>query len=623
MMKFFRKHNKHLLALFMVMLMVVFIGGSALEGMLMPDFNRVVAQSRLGTIDTIEQQRANATTRILQSIGYDWTNPVGVSSQPLETIDWILLTREAKKLGTGVDETVVRSTMPPENIIDLARQLRIKPAELVGAIKELKSIQNTALAVANAATLSEAEIQAAARNILEKVSIHALMLSAEAFVDETWEFSEAEIAEQFETYRDKEPGGGLDFGYYQQPAIKVQFIEVDRNKIAESIKVPNIDKLAKDYFEQNREREFRRPREEIEAAKNLEGPAPDPYLTWDEAKDKAKELVRKKQADAAAERMADWLIRHASEAWLSIERDPETRYKAAPEAVKSLDYYNQMVGKVPPNVAYPEAVREWRSNYFTVEKADDVSLIGATFFVPEHGAPIPFRRLVAQNEFLVPKVPDDPGLNTAEYLALFETCPYPVKNRLSGSMYVFRVVEGRKGRPAESIDEVRDEIIADLRLKKAYGIAKGRAQAVLACDPESPLKELMEADPELVSLKDEGVTYAEPTPFGRTPSYMRAQDRPESVLVFGGVGELPSAVVDELFRMEYAGEKRAMFELPDRATVMVAEWKNTERPDDLAYLDLREALERELEERRWAEVLRDWLEPENVRARNEFKLALE
>ena len=56
MMKFFRKHNKKLLAVFMTLLMIVFVGGSALQGLLTPRANRVVANSKYGPISFIDQE---------------------------------------------------------------------------------------------------------------------------------------------------------------------------------------------------------------------------------------------------------------------------------------------------------------------------------------------------------------------------------------------------------------------------------------------------------------------------------------------------------------------------------------------------------------------------------------
>ena len=130
MMKFFRKHNKELLALFMSMLMVVFIGGSALKGMLTPSANRVVATSALGEISYADQNEAKAVTEVLDRIGEQWRSPLG-TSKPIEIIDWILLSREAKTLGTQVGEAAVRSTMTPQQLDMLSRQLKVKPAAII------------------------------------------------------------------------------------------------------------------------------------------------------------------------------------------------------------------------------------------------------------------------------------------------------------------------------------------------------------------------------------------------------------------------------------------------------------------------------------------------------------
>ena len=58
MLKFFRRHNKKLLAVFMALLMIVFIGGSALESLLTPQSDWVVAESSLGSIGMADQRRA-------------------------------------------------------------------------------------------------------------------------------------------------------------------------------------------------------------------------------------------------------------------------------------------------------------------------------------------------------------------------------------------------------------------------------------------------------------------------------------------------------------------------------------------------------------------------------------
>src|SRR3989304_7864337 len=102
MMKFFRKHNKKLLAIFMAGLMIVFIGGSALQGLLTPQTNPVVANSIYGPVTLLDQNSANSQTNLLEMMGVDWRRPVPGGAKPLDSVDWILLRREAQALGATV-----------------------------------------------------------------------------------------------------------------------------------------------------------------------------------------------------------------------------------------------------------------------------------------------------------------------------------------------------------------------------------------------------------------------------------------------------------------------------------------------------------------------------------------
>ncbi len=93
MMKFFRRYNKHLLAFFLALLMIVFIGGSALEGLLKPDPNVEIAKSNLGSITQQDQRVANDETRLLEMMGQDWQRPLFSDNDPITTADWVLLSR--------------------------------------------------------------------------------------------------------------------------------------------------------------------------------------------------------------------------------------------------------------------------------------------------------------------------------------------------------------------------------------------------------------------------------------------------------------------------------------------------------------------------------------------------
>ncbi|MCH7884380.1 MAG: flagellar basal body P-ring formation protein FlgA [Planctomycetes bacterium] len=298
MMKFFRKYNKQLLAVFMTLLMIVFMGGAALEGMFNPSGNRVVARSRLGDITEYDQQLVARATRPMEIMGIDWRRLFGGAGKALQEVDWILLVREAEEFGTRAGESSARNWFQTDTQLDdISRRMSIKPARVLQAVADYRSILQTAFAVADSAAPSAAAVAAAARDALEAVRINAVVLPAEAFSDPTYEPGNAEIEAQFEAYRSQEAGTGLNFGYYQQPAVQVQFIEIDRDAIATQITLANLDRRAKSYFERERTTnlKFRRPADEIRLPPGVEGPPQDPYLSWEEAGEIAKEGVRIEQ----------------------------------------------------------------------------------------------------------------------------------------------------------------------------------------------------------------------------------------------------------------------------------------------------------------------------------------
>ncbi len=151
MMKFFRKYNKQLLAVFMTLLMIVFLGGTALEGMFNPSANRVVARSRLGDITYYDQQLAAQATRPMEVMGIDWRRPLGGPGEVLQEVDWILLVREAEEFGTRAGESSARNWFRTDTQLDdVSRRMSMKPAHVLQAVADYRSILQTAFAVADA-----------------------------------------------------------------------------------------------------------------------------------------------------------------------------------------------------------------------------------------------------------------------------------------------------------------------------------------------------------------------------------------------------------------------------------------------------------------------------------------
>jgi len=629
MMKFFRKHNKKLLAIFMVLLMIVFIGGSALESLMSPSFNQLLAQSNLGPVTSLDRQIADGTTSLLSWMGIDWQRPMGRGDESLELVDWILLTREAERLGLGSNTARVQSTWTDMTFLEeRSRAYRVKPIQIIQALAEWEAIQRTARMASRVTTPSEADIQASAQKMLEKVRINAVLLPAKMFVDEALSVTDEEIADQFSRYRQREAGAGLQFGYWVHPSMKVQYIKIDRGAIAQAIRVANLEKKAKTYYDERRTREpaFRRSAADIAAVEaSMEGPQPTPYLSWDEAKESAKDVIRRQEAKEMASRMGDWFVQYAAEPWLDVERGQDG-YKVAPAKVAKLEYYEAIVQNIPSTISYREAVSVKTTDFFSEEEAGDVPELGAATFRAEGSfSLLTLGTLAFRTQVFIPQVPDERGTNFSDYLAPFQTCRYPLTDA-DGNIYVFHVVEAREGRVPESVDDVRSKVVTDLRLLNGFEVAKARAEALRSCGPDITLQEAYDNDEDLVRRKDTetgaGSGYYELPPLARVSRVEASAGRTRSIVpVGGGITYLPYEVLEECFALAEADDPTKVIELKDRAAVLVVRWMETQRATIHDFEDLRETFIAQLTRYRATDVLSEWFKVDNIRARNGFKLA--
>jgi hypothetical protein len=195
----------------------------------------------------------------------------------------------------------------------------------------------------------------------------------------------------------------------------------------------------------------------------------------------------------------------------------------------------------------------------------------------------------------------------------------------TGNLYVFRMVDAKPAHPPESVAEVRDQVVTDLRLSRAYEVTKTRAESLRACSATQSLQEAYEADADLVAFKErsEGMKsgYFDPPPMSRVLKHQASRGRsPTGVFVGIGIGNVPNEVVDQCFALEQGDEKTRVIELKDRAAVLLAEWVETKPPGEDEFNTLRKQLVAQLADVRWRSATSAWLDPEKVRARTGFAL---
>ncbi len=630
MLKLLRKYNKRLLAFFMVALMVVFVGGSALQELLAPNPNRVVANTDLGDITEAQQRQAADVTKLLSAVGMNWEYPSAGAAKPITRTDWILLTREAEKFGTMVTPTSVRGWMQEQGSLEVirvvSRRLRVKTEQILQAVANLQSIQLMSNAIASSAAPSTAEVRTLGRDVLDKVMVNAVVLPASAFVDADAEFSESEIQEQWTKHKDTEKGNGLNFGYYVPVSLKLQYVKVDRARIAEKIGIANLEKKAKRFYEENRETsaDFLKPAtdssEESEAGEDASKTTP--YIPWEDAKDIAIAAVRTQHAEEAAERVANWILGYASETLIDAEIK-ESGYRDIPAAVASVEYFDKVVDQLPRSISYEGAVSVVTTGLTTERDANKLPGIGKSVFRAEGGSWQAFASLAFRTEAAVETIPQDAGVDRSFYTATYQTSPC-VLTDVDGDVYVMRVVGSRPAHVADSVDEVRDQVVQDLRLVRAWEDARMHAEGLLDCEEGATLEQTFLNHEELVSLKD--------TPAGAWSGYATSplvtrRNRTDlsagrEMPVHAGwtIGSVSRDLIEEWFQLQYNPQKVMVQELKDRATVIVVEWAETQEGREDEFYEMRPQLTSEVAGQRMRSVVSAWLDPENIRARNGLEL---
>ena len=622
MIKFFRKYDRVMLAVLLSMLMIVFIGGVALESALQPDPNFAVAKSKVGDIGSRDQTNATAQTSVLQALEMDWSKPVAGAYRPLDIVDWIMLTREAKKYSAAMDEKAARAWMGEEgaaSINRLARNLRQKPEIILQAIADLRSIQQTAQLIGAAAIPSSAQIRAAAKDVLDRVKVNTVVLPATAFLDKSLTFTDAEIDAQWAPYKDVPQGKGLNFGYFLPLRVEAQFVVIDYNKIAEHLGVPNLEKKARKYFDENKG-QFTR------LTLGLAPDANDPgaVATWDDAKTRAIEVVRKQVARESASRIADWLVQFAGEAFVDAER-LKSGYRKAPVDVAVENYYDRLVKNIPPSIHFPDAVQTGEAFAFTEEEADIVVEMGQGTHRSSSGGIETLRSLAFRSEPAVPVIPDNEGASRSDFIALWQTCPYPLINEDVGKIFVFRITRSGDGRASLKSAEARTQVVEDLRLLRAMDTARLKAKGLIGCAMDPGLKEAYDSDAELQSRqKDEGgaeIGYFTTPPIARAEQFQIGEATPNQLVYAGaGVEQVPRGHVDEWFALAHSAEKFAIQDVKDRAVVMVVELAEVKEATTEQFAGLRELLSAQISSRRSQEAVSAWMNPDNIRARNGFAL---
>jgi hypothetical protein len=195
MMKFFRKYNKQFLAVITAFVLVIWLAGDPLQDALMPNPGTDVLGSDLsGPITRNESDVAEFNTRLQNLFGVsweqEWGQPGAATGEPLDTLDWILLKREAERY--GIDVSIAESRriceqggMTEDQIRQVLAQARqdVTVDTVYAALAEFFKVKRMMSLFQAPLGAPEPQLRHIARNRIESATIQAVTFPAVSFAD--------------------------------------------------------------------------------------------------------------------------------------------------------------------------------------------------------------------------------------------------------------------------------------------------------------------------------------------------------------------------------------------------------------------------------------------------------
>ncbi|MCC6951348.1 MAG: SurA N-terminal domain-containing protein [Phycisphaerales bacterium] len=325
----------------------------------------------------------------------------------------------------------------------VCRRMGIAPEELNLALARLRGVLRLVTSYTGAsARVSDAYLIHHARRLVEPATIDAIIIEADRILDEAPTPSDAEITAQYEALRSVTPGTpphGL--GYIQPRRVKLEWMRLSREAISKAIELDPV--AVQKHYLQNRAKfvgEFAAERAAVEA--ELKDARIKTVLDQFDA-------IYKARIKAATRRLpVEGNVRTLDATWAASQPRMEGLAADVAQAVREA---------TGVNMPLPE-VRVASNSWTRLDRAGSLEGIGAAQFSSGTRAGSFPELLSGLHEFM-------PTAN----LGLQSRVPFDtmVAGR-EGDRYYFCVLDWREQSSPDSLDEVRDDVVTDLKRLWAY-----------------------------------------------------------------------------------------------------------------------------------------------------------
>jgi len=631
--------------------MFVFVGGTAFTSIISPGRGSERIGDAYGEpIIGNDRDLIGNQTRILDRLGFPWRKPWASSWQdqslpPLSVIDYLLLIREARASGASPDLIKTRIELSKVQT-DLAT-FRIKNRISLDALEE--SVANFQMVIERWASArasvraSELETMQGVRDQNETINVSIVAIDAAALVDEETPISTEELQAHLDKYKNKAVGKeARDFGYRIPDQVQVEYIAIDTNMIKPSEEVTVRE--AEEYWEENRT-QFLAPEEDQEQdppegentdEKPLAPQSRKPYETFEEAQEKVMAFLRKEHQLDNAREMSDLLIRRLRDPWydlsdVEVEEEKKDQPPSVPPGVDQDGYYEKIVEKQKSDLYQPDCISFGKTAMFSGENAQAVEILGKT--VEDVGGtvqPLSFFQAAWQIKELADVPVDEQDSGSKDLCSVYQTASNALIDE-EKRLYVFRVIKVEKAHAPESLDLVRDQVLADVRLERAMELARGHAQEMKELVTDKSLKEVWEAFAGFdADQKDQIGAWFEAQPFARSGKvfYFSGRSFELPVTIVDKAGGLDNRLQSEDFvshvfdLLDKSGENAVgVLDVPGLEKCFLVQLAGVNPVSKSQYKLLKKDVQSGITAGRVETLKQEWFSREKIRARAGFVLA--
>lgn len=628
--KFFRRHSRIFLLLFMAVLMVVFVIGQAVGR---SGRGGQMADAEIGTAHGEPVRQSDLRTA---SADFEIASMMGMLPRGLGPLHYLadqndlaltvhLLSREAHDLGISVSQAQIMQLLKQNGIQDaqfdaVRERYKISRDGLLASLSRTMAIGvlfRTQLEAALAVPLPQLEL--AYRDRAQRASVKVSVIDAEAFLDQVDPPTEEQLQAQFEAGKDRETKHtpeATEYGYRLPDRIKLEYLTVDPTQIEDLVMIREVD--AKRFYEVNKSK----------YKKQVAGPAgvdtantPTVQETYEEARDQVREAVRSLEAIKEAQRLINSIQAEARREWTA----------ASKKGAEPAESFEALASRFSTQYQVKWQTTGWieRSDFMTVP------VLGTASFSDEG------KRVQASTmAFDVEGLATDETDETAKTLKVNEPSPVFVTYRINATGHsqpyqavVFRVTGVKPAAPPDSLDEVRDKVTEDVMMQEAFDKAGNEAKALADTARTEGLDQAVEQDEQLRKVmatadasKDENKTDTQPARQASRTGYL-AKLLPFAPPSFGRSpipihGIHSQLLTDKIFDPQTAksadGHHVVVVPAADKHAWIVAELLDVKPMYAGEFDKVRGTIEQRTQQMNASTFQYEWCNPDNVKKRADY-----